>query len=188
MTERRIDLVIGCHGAGKSTLIDTVLRPERPGVPVIDPDRIARRKWGDDAPHRSYEAKQIADLTRSAHIDVGREFIGELLLAKDSEIDEIETARAAGFEVVVHAVMVPVDVAVDRVRARAAAGGLTVPESEIRRYCPEIWPLSSRAVTRADRAVVYRNDGPHPEAIARLVAGTELPGSSWPEWSPVHPG
>ena len=66
----RLDLVVGCNGAGKSTLVDRQLQPLL-GVPFVNADEIAKRKWPTDPESHSYEAAKVAELTGSSHLSVG---------------------------------------------------------------------------------------------------------------------
>ena len=74
---RRLDLVVGSNGAGKSTFIELTLAPLLPGSPVVNADEIAKRLWPDAAAEHSYQAARIAADTRGKLIELGESFIAE---------------------------------------------------------------------------------------------------------------
>jgi predicted ABC-type ATPase len=44
---KRLDLVVGCNGAGKSSFIELTLAPLLPGSAVVNADEIAKHRWPD---------------------------------------------------------------------------------------------------------------------------------------------
>ena len=102
-----------------------------------------------------------------------------------SKVELIDTAVAAGYDVVLHVVMVPVDLSASRVAARVAAGGHDVPADKITACDERIWPNVVAAVRRCRRSVAYDNshDAGPIEVAAFRVGLPDYP-PRWPDWTP----
>ena len=97
----------------------------------------------------------------------------------------IAAAQAAGYTVVLHVVLVPEELAVERVRHRVLAGGHQVPEDKIRQRYQRLWDLVAAAAARADITTFYDNSTRRgPRIVARLDAGFETVSPDWPTWTP----
>jgi len=181
----RLDLVVGPNGAGKSTFVAFTLAPLLPRSGFVNADEIARRRWPEDAETHSYDAAQIAAATRSTLIAQRRSFIAETVFSHPSKLDLIAEAHAAGYTVVLHALMVPEDLSVERVRLRVIAGGHNVPEHKIRDRHRRLWDLVARAITLSDTATVYDNSRRKgPRIVAQFVGRDIIGAPSWPDWTP----
>ncbi|BBY37363.1 hypothetical protein MMAN_14970 [Mycobacterium mantenii] len=181
----RLDLVVGPNGAGKSTFIAFTLAPLLPGSLVVNADEIARQRWPQDAAAHSYDAARIAADTRAKLIDLGRSFIAETVFSHPSKLDLIHAARRAGFTVVLHVVVIPEDLAVERVRHRVRAGGHDVPEGKIRQRHRRLWTPVAEAIALSDLTTVYDNSRLRgPCIIARLSGGLTIGKPDWPAWAP----
>jgi predicted ABC-type ATPase len=181
----RLDLVVGSNGAGKSTFIALTLAPQLPGSVVVNADEIARQRWPDDPASHAYDAAQVAADTRAKLIELGRSFVAETVSSHPSKLDLIATARAGGFTVVLHVLLVPENLAVERVRHRVAAGGHDVPEIKIRQRHRRLWALVAEAVALSDIATVYDNSRLRGPRIVAQLSGGEIVGSpDWPAWAP----
>lgn len=181
----RLDLVVGCNGAGKSTFVELTLAPLLPGSVVVNADEIAKQRWPDDAAGHAYEAARIAARTRALLIKQGVSFIAETVFSHPSKLELIDTAHAGGYTVVVHAVLIPEELAVLRVHHRVAAGGHMVPEVKIRQRYQRLWTLVAQAAARADSATFYDNSGIRgPRIVAQLAGGFIVGAPTWPGWAP----
>ncbi|WP_406815450.1 zeta toxin family protein [Mycobacterium sp. M23085] len=181
----RLDLVVGPDGAGKSTFIAFTLAPLLPGSLVVNADEIARQRWPQDPAAHSYDAARIAADTRAKLIELGRSFIAETVFSHPSKLDLIHSARRAGYTVVLHALLIPEDLAVQRVRHRVQAGGHDVPEDKIRRRHRRLWTPVADAIALADLATVYDNTRLRgPCIVARLSGGLMVGKPGWPAWTP----
>lgn len=182
---QRLDLVVGPNGAGKSTFIAFTLAPLLPGSPVVNADEIARQRWPEESAGRAYDAAQIAADTRARLIDLGRSFIAETVFSHPSKLDLIRTAHRAGFTVVLHAMLIPEDLAVERVRHRVRAGGHGVPETKVRERHGRLWTPVTEAIALSDVATVYDNSRLRgPRIVARLTGGMTIGSPDWPAWTP----
>ena len=182
---KRLDLVVGPNGAGKSTFVALTLAPLLPGSVFVNADEIANQRWPDDQSSHAYDAARIAAGTRSRLIALGRSFIAETVFSHPSKLDLIRTAHAARYTVVLHVLLIPEDLAVERVRQRVQAGGHDVPEDKIRERHRRLWPLVAEAIVRSDVATVYDNSRLKGPQIVAHMSGGELVGAvNWPAWTP----
>jgi len=101
------------------------------------------------------------------------------------ELELIDTAHAAAFTVVLHALLIPEELAVQRVRHRVNAGGHDVPEDKIRQRYQRLWALVATAITRCDSATVFDNSAlKGPRIVAQMSGGQLIGAPTWPAWSP----
>lgn len=183
---RRLDLVVGCNGAGKSTFIELTLAPLLTGSYFVNADEIAKRRWPEDPAGHAYEAARIAADTRAELIERGESFIAETVFSHPSKLDLVDTAQAAGYTVIVHALLIPEPLAVLRVRHRAAAGGHDVPEHKIRERYQRLWRLVAAAALDADTATFYDNSAiTGPRIVAQIAGGFVVGAPDWPSWTPA---
>lgn len=156
---KRLDLVVGPNGAGKSTFIELVLAPVLARSVVVNADEIAKRR--------------------------GQTLIAETVFSHPSKLELLRDAHLNGYEVVVHVLLVPEDLAVERVARRIRSGGPSVPEGKIRERHRRLWPLVVAAIERADLAVAYDNSAlAGPAVCARWAAGELIGPAVWPGWAP----
>lgn len=183
---KRLDLVVGSNGAGKSTFIELTLAPLLPGSSFVNADEIAKRRWPDDSATHAYEAARIAAETRAKLIERGESFIAETVFSHPSKLKLIDSADAAGYTVIVHAILIPEDLAVLRVRHRVEAGGHDVPEHKIRERYQRLWNLVAVAAIRAESATFYDNSAVKgPRIVAQITSGFIVGSPSWPAWTPA---
>jgi predicted ABC-type ATPase len=182
---KRLDLVVGPNGAGKSTFVELTLAPLLPGSAFVNADEIAKQRWPDDPASNSYEAALVAARTRAKLIELGASFIAETVFSHPSKLELVDAAHAADYTVVVHVLLVPENLAVERVRHRASAGGHNVPESKIRERYQRLWGLVATAIVRCDSATVYDNSGlKGPRIVAQINDGFGMGAPAWPAWTP----
>ncbi|CAN5381178.1 zeta toxin family protein [soil metagenome] len=182
---KRLDLVVGPNGAGKSTFVALTLAPLLRGSVFVNADEIAKSRWPDQAAARSYDAARVAADTRAALISQGRSFIAESVFSHPSKIELIDAAHNAGYVVVLHVVLIPEDLAVERVAHRVRAGGHDVPEDKIRERYQRLWVLAAAAIARCDLATAYDNSQHSgPRIVARFSGGQATEAPSWPRWAP----
>jgi predicted ABC-type ATPase len=182
----RLDLVVGPNGAGKSTFVRFTLAHELPASVFVNADEIALREWPDDPVGHSYDAAERAAETRRRLIEEQRPFIAETVFSHPSKLTLIDDARAAGYYVALHVLMVPERLAVARVQARVAAGGHDVPTEKITARYQRLWGLVADAVGIADTASFWDNARRQGPALVALFADGFIVGEpSWPDWAPA---
>jgi len=182
----RLDLVVGPNGAGKSTFVREILARQMPGVHFVNADVIAAERWSEDPANHAYEAAAVAEATRAVLI-AGREpFVAETVFSHPSKIALVSEAKAAGYYVAMHVLMVPEELAVARVERRVASGGHDVPEDKIRaRYC-RLWANVAEAADMVDATTFWDNSNLHgPVLVAELGSGVILGQPRWPAWTPA---
>jgi len=182
----RLDLVVGPNGAGKSTLIRLVVQAVWPAAHLVNADEIAARNWPDDPAAHAYDAAALAARTREHLIGLRQPFIAETVCSHRSKLDLVRAARASGYYVALHVVMVPLELSVARVRARVAAGGHDVPEVKIRQRHARLWPVVADAIPLSDVATCWDNshrDGP--DEVAAFFDGVPVYPPHWPKWAPA---
>ncbi len=181
----RLDLVVGPNGAGKSTFVELTLAPLLPGSVFVNADEIAKHRWPADPSAHAYEAARIAAETRTRLIELRRSFIAETVFSHPSKLELIDIAHAAGYTVVLHVLLVPEELAVQRVKHRVNAGGHDVPEDKIRQRFQRLWALVVTAITRCDSATVFDNSAlKGPRIVAQMSGGHLIGESTWPAWVP----
>ena len=181
----RLDLVVGPNGAGKSTFVEFTLAPLLPGSVFVNADEIARARWPEDPSGHAYQAAQVAADTRARLIELGRSFIAETVFSHPSKLALIDAAHAVDYTVVLHVLLVPEELAVQRVRHRVAAGGHDVPDNKIRERYQRLWTLVAEAASRSDSATVYDNSGlKGPVIVAQISGGAMIGASVWPARTP----
>lgn len=180
-----LHLLAGPNGAGKSSYVLDVLQPEL-HLPFVNADVIAAERWPDAQTEHGYAASRVADGERQRLMEARRSFITETVFSHPSKVDLVDRAITSGYLVHLYVVMVPVDLAVNRVAERARRGGHGVPEQKIRERYERLWRLITRACARADRAEFFDNS--RAATPFRLVAtydrGRAVGEPQWPAWAP----
>jgi len=181
----RLDLIAGPNGAGKTTLFERVIHATRPGLPFVNADDIAVARFGSAAERMSYRAAEIAANTRTALIDARLDFCTETVFSHPSKVGLVDQAVLAGYDVILHVVMIPLELSAERVRVRVAGGGHDVPAEKIATRYSRIWPNVAAAVARCRRTVFYDNAGDAgPEEVAAFRGVTKDYAPRWPVWTP----
>ena len=183
---KRLDLVVGSNGAGKSTFVERTLAPLLARSVFVNADEIAKQRWPADPASHSYEAARVAAATRAKLIELGASLIAETVFSHPSKLELINTARSADYTIVLHVLLIPEELAVERVRLRVTAGGHSVPESKIRERYQRLWGLVATAVLRCDSTTVYDSSGlKGPRTVAQLNDGFVVGSPVWPTWTPT---
>lgn len=181
----RLDLIVGPNGAGKTTLFERIIAPGRPGLPFVNADRIARDRFPGHEIDQAYAASEIAGATRAALIDARLDFCTETVFSHPSKGDLVRAAVDAGYDVVLHVVMIPLQLSGPRVATRVAAGGHDVPTGKLASRFERLWPNVVSVVPLCHRAAFHDNandDGPTEVAAYRYGVGDYPP--DWPSWTP----
>ena len=184
---KRLDLVVGPNGAGKSTFIAFTLSPLLPRSVCVNADEIAKQRWPDDPLAHAYDAARVAADTRAKLVEAGVSFIAETVFSHPSKLDLIRSAHDAGYTIALHVILIPEDLAVERVKRRVRHGGHDVPEDKIRERHRRLWQLVAAAIQIADTATVYDNSRREgPRIVAQFTAGTVIGAATWPTWASEH--
>jgi predicted ABC-type ATPase len=182
----RLDLIAGPNGAGKTTLYELVIAPDRPGLPFVNADRIASDRFPGQELEQAYAASEIAGRAREALIAARIDFCTETVFSHESKVNLVTTAASAGYDVVLHVVMIPQALSPARVAARVESGGHDVPGNKLASRYVRLWPHVAAAMPHCFRAVFYDNsadDGPSEVASYRYGVADYAP--RWPSWTPT---
>lgn len=181
-----IHLLAGPNGAGKSRYVHDVLSPAT-NLPFINADEIATTTWPGAEPAHAYEAARLAEAQRRDMMANGSSFISETVFSHPSKVTLVSDAVDAGYLVHLHVILVPVELAVQRVLERVRRGGHTVPEQKIRDRYERLWDHVVQAIHIADATEVFDNSSARfPFRLCAVFERGDLVGSSsWPKWAPV---
>lgn len=93
---------------------------------------------------------------------------------------------ALGYLVHLHAIIVPVELTVQRVAERVTRGGHTVPETKIRDRYERLWSLVADAVSISQRAEFFDNSSATNPlvTVAEYSNGSIMGNPDWPIWTP----
>jgi len=132
------------------------------------------------------DAAALATEERGRRIAQRRSFVAETVFSHESKLELIDQAKAHGYIVVLHVVIVPEELAAARVADRVRVGGHDVPEDKVRSRYRRLWPLVVDAIGRVDEAHVYDNSATAValRRVATFVRGEPLGEPSWPDWTP----
>lgn len=177
-------ILAGPNGSGKSTFVHDVLGRET-GLPFINADEIARRRWPGAEEEHAYDASLAAAEARAEAMSQRRSFITETVFSHESKITLVRDAVRGGYLVELRVMLIPEEVAVARVAYRVAGGGHTVPDDKIRARYRRLWDLVVEARPIAHRAVFHDNSRRRPFRQVAIYERGELAGEpAWPIWTP----
>ncbi len=184
-----LHLLAGPNGAGKTTFYEEILWSAT-GLPFINADLIARRRWPNDASAHAYEAAREAAERRRKAIERRRSFVSETVFSHPSKVELLRQAKSAGYRCYLHAILIrfPEELAVERVRVRVLTGGHDVPEDKIRGRFRRLWKLVRQAIEFVDQAEVRDNTrARNPfRLVARYRRGELVGTADWPSWAPIE--
>jgi len=180
-----LHLVVGPNGAGKTTFYEEVLGPAT-HLPWINADAIALEHWPDDPAIHAYDAARAASDLRRDAIQARRSFATETVFSHPSKLELLDQARAVGYLTHLHVILIPEELAVERVRIRVETGGHDVPAEKIRQRYRRLWKLVRSAISSAHRADVRDNSRGNPpfRLVARFLDGELVGQAVWPPWTP----
>ena len=181
---RTLVVVAGPNGAGKTLFAGRFAA--RSHLEFVNADLIAAGRWPGEEESHAYEAAAAAAARRSELIAAGQSFVAETVFSHPSKLDFVRAAAGSGYTVSLHAVMVPEDLAVARVRNRVRSGGHSAPEEKIRGRYRRLWRLVAEAASVCDEAFFYDNtSASNPfRLVAEFHRGIPVGIPAWPDWVP----
>ncbi|NJO24287.1 MAG: AAA family ATPase [Sphingomonadales bacterium] len=132
---QEIIIIAGPNGAGKTSFANEFLRQHRKGLEFVNADEIAREMAGGSRPNPMGDVRAAREMLRRLdYLAVtGQGFAFEPTLASLSYAQRIPKWQSAGYAVALIYLKLPsVEVALQRVTRRVAAGGHAIPEGTIR--------------------------------------------------------
>ncbi len=160
-------LIGGCNGAGKSTLARKLL-PQYGIVRFLNADEIARGLSPLDATAIALKASRTLIREARGLIAARSGFALESTLSGKGHVGLLRSAKEAGFEIVLHYVMIDsVEQAIKRVRLRVSLGGHPVPDGAVeRRFHRGRAMFSDFYLPLADQLTVWDNRTPPARELA----------------------
>lgn len=156
---RRIIIVAGPNGAGKTSFANEFLATEKDEFAYVNADEIART-IADPSVRPSVvdlmaARRMLTDIDRL--VEAGTAFMFETTLASLTYATRIPKWRARGFSVALIYLRLPgPDIAIQRVKKRAAAGGHDIPEEVVRqRYRKSFLYLETRYKSVVDEWYIW---------------------------------
>ena len=186
MTTPVLHVLAGPNGAGKSTFVARVLQPVT-HLPFVNADEIAAERWPGAELEHAYQASRAAADQRRRMLARGESFITETVFSHHSKVALVTQAVSLGYLVNLHVILVPADLAVQRVAERVRRGGHEVPVDKIRERYARLLKLVVDARALADRSVFYDNSraGTPFAVVATYERGRLVGESHWPAWTPT---
>ena len=170
---RRLYIISGCNGAGKTTASYTVLPDMLSCREFVNADEIAKGLSPFNPESVAIEAGRIM-LARIRELMVqGVDFAFETTLASRSYVNLIRAAQQQGYRVtLVYFWLNSPELAVSRVASRVASGGHGIDEATIRRrYHSGIYNLFNLYMRAVDYWITVDNSASPFEIIAEGVGG-----------------
>ncbi len=161
----RLYIVSGCNGSGKTTASYTVL-PEMLGCrEFVNSDEFAKGLAPFSPSSVSIQASRYMLLKIKYLLNKRLDFGIETTLATRSLVKMVRTAQAQGYSVTVMYFWVhSPELAIERIRARVAAGGHDIPEETVRRrystglqyFFQDYMPIVDRWILADNSAIPFR--------------------------------
>ena len=132
---QEIIIIAGPNGAGKTRFANEYLPAAREGLVYLNADEIAREISAPTLTQAHVDLRAGREmLSRIAFlVDAGAEFMFETTLASLSYAAKVPAWQSRGYTVALIYLRLPnVEMSIDRVRRRVAAGGHGIPETVIR--------------------------------------------------------
>ena len=132
----RLYIISGCNGAGKTTASYSLLPEMLNCKEFVNSDEFAKGLSPFDPSKASIQASRYMLMKIRHLLKRGQDFAIETTLATRTLLKTVKKAQSAGYTVtLLYFWLNSPDLAVERVRARVAAGGHDIPEDTIiRRY------------------------------------------------------
>ncbi len=162
--ERRIIIIAGSNGAGKTTFAREFL-PKEAGCPLfVNADLIAAGLSPFEPATAAFPAGRLMIEEIDSHVRQKESFAFETTLSGRRYARMIPQWQGIGYRVkLVFLYLKDVKIAIERVRVRVRQGGHDVPEDVIRRRYEAGWKNFQQVYRRlVDTWVLYDNSGERP--------------------------
>ena len=176
LMEKRLYIIAGCNGAGKTTASFTILPDILECREFVNADEIAKGLSPFQPEKVAFEAGRIMLHRIDELISAGETFAFETTLATKSYRTTIREAKEKGFYVTLLFFWLNVvDLAVERVKTRVREGGHNIPEDVIRRrYRNGIKNLFEIYLPIVDEATIFDNSLGVPKFVAHQNQNREI--------------
>lgn len=174
--EKRLYIISGCNGAGKTTASFTILPDILNCKEFVNADEIAKGLSPFQPETVAFEAGRIMLNRINELLETGVTFAFETTLATKSYKSKIEQAQVRGYKVTLLFFWLEnVELALNRVATRVMEGGHNIPEEVIRRrYVAGIKNLLDIYLHLVDEVLIFDNTNEEPELIASTTNKGDL--------------
>jgi predicted ABC-type ATPase len=173
-------VVAGANGSGKSTLTRSISA----GIPIIDPDAIAREIDPAQPARVSILAARRAIALAQQYIEESSSFLVETTLAGKNYLKLMNSVKQQGWNV--NLIYIGIDNSetnIRRVRERVQRGGHNVPMEDIRRRYERSLNNLAKAIALSDTVTIYDNSDRQYLLIATIEFGVvSMHVEQYPNW------
>ncbi len=176
MQEKKLYIISGCNGAGKTTASFNILPDLLNCKEFVNADEIARGLSPFQPENVSIEAGRLMLKRIDELINSNQDFSFETTLSTRSFINTIESAKSKGYYItLIFFWLESIELAKDRVKKRVAEGGHNIESDVIeRRYKTGIKNLFKLYFNKVDSLLIYDNSTAESELIAEKEIEDEL--------------
>jgi predicted ABC-type ATPase len=176
MQEKKLYIISGCNGAGKTTASFNILPDLLNCKEFVNADEIARGLSPFQPENVSIEAGRLMLKRIDELINSNQDFSFETTLSTRSFINTIEYAKSKGYYItLIFFWLESIELAKDRVKKRVAEGGHNIESDVIeRRYKAGIKNLFKLYFNKVDSLLIYDNSTAESELIAEKEIEDEL--------------
>ena len=176
MQEKKLYIISGCNGAGKTTASFNILPDLLNCKEFVNADEIARGLSPFQPENVSIEAGRLMLKRIDELINSNQDFSFETTLSTRSFINTIEYAKSKGYYItLIFFWLESIELAKDRVKKRVTEGGHNIESDVIeRRYKAGIKNLFNLYFNKVDSLLIYDNSTAESELIAEKEIEDEL--------------
>jgi predicted ABC-type ATPase len=176
MKEKKLYIIAGCNGAGKTTASFTILPEILDCKEFVNADEIAKGLSPFQPERVAFEAGRIMINRVNDLLTQNENFAFETTLSTKSYKNKVLKAKNKNYTVTLLFFWLKnVELAKERVKIRVKEGGHNIPEDIIeRRYFKGIKNLFEIYLPIVDQALIFDNSEGKYNLIAELFSGKEL--------------
>ena len=173
MVGKKLYIISGCNGAGKTTASFNILPEILQCKEFVNADEIARGSSPFQPEKVAIEAGRIMLNRIDELLDLGEDFAFETTLSTRSFVNTIERAKSKGYSITLIFFWIEsTELAIKRVQTRVKEGGHNIPNDTIvRRYYGGLKNLFSLYQNICDLIMIYDNSKSNPELIFEKSIG-----------------
>lgn len=178
MAVKRLTVIAGPNGSGKTTIIDERLATGDLPELYISPDLIVQRSDYShirDERERYIAAMQDAEDFRKMLVRDGESFCFETVFSGPDKLDFLRFAKNYNYQIdLIFVGTVDESINVQRVQHRVDSGGHSVPVEKIRARWHRSFANLLAAIPLVDTVLLYDNSGTHHRTVASRLDGDTL--------------
>ncbi len=173
MVGKKLYIISGCNGAGKTTASFNILPEILQCKEFVNADEIARGISPFQPEKVAIEAGRIMLNRIDELLDLEEDFAFETTLSTRSFVNTIERAKSKGYSITLIFFWIEsTELAIKRVQTRVKEGGHNIPNNTIvRRYYGGLKNLFSLYQNICDLIMIYDNSKSNPELIFEKSIG-----------------